>query len=156
MTHPTRPSRLTRRARLAWACAAACAAAFALAAPAHAQSDASKVLSVGSLWVSALGASAAVDSLGNSGQFVVTGLKAAGESTTVFLRDAGNATSQAGAASIEVSSSVLRAAGVAVGSSVVAVGEASGYALMTSGKMIAFIPNEIGRSLVGSNFTRER
>ena len=135
---------------------AALTLALGLASSAHAQSDASKVLSVGSIWVSALGASAAIDSVGNSGKFVVTGLKSAGESTTVFLKDASNATSQAAGASIEVSSSVLRAAGVSVGTAVVAVGEASGYALMASGKMIAFIPNEIGRSLVGSSTTRER
>ena len=104
----------------------------------------------------ALGASAAVDAVGQSGKFIVKGIKTAGASTTVFLQDASNATSQAGAASIEVSTSVLTAAGVSIGTVVIAIPEATGHALVAAGQMIAFIPNEIGRSLVGANLTQER
>jgi hypothetical protein len=138
------------------ATAAACVLAIAGPAGAHAQSDASRTLSVGSLWVSALAASAAVDGVGASGRFVVTGVKSAGETVTVFLRDASRAASQAGEMSIEVSAATLRAAGVSVGSTVTAVLEATGYALMASGRLIAFIPNEVGRSLIGANTTRGR
>jgi hypothetical protein len=75
---------------------------------------------------------------------VVAGLEAAGDSVNVMLKDA----SQAGEASIRVSGEVAAAASLAVGSVVVVTAEAAGHALSAAGKLIAFVPNELGRSLL--------
>lgn len=87
-----------------------------------------------------------------SGQFVVAALEKVGESTIVVLRDA----SGASAASLRLAGSVAGGASLAVGSTVEVITQASGQLLVASGKMIAFLPNELGRALVGSSLARDR
>lgn len=53
-------------------------------------------------------------------------------------------------ATVAVSAQALKSAGLAVGSTVNAVSEATGYALIASGKLLAFIPNEAGKALLHS------
>ena len=139
--------------RAAFSAAALCTCAIPAAA--HAESP-SEAASTGSALLSLISGSVVVGTLAASGEMVVTGIEKVGDSTTIFLRDASNATAQAGAASVQVASSVLQGAGLSVGSTVNAVAEPTGYALMASGRMICYIPNEIGRSLVGSSTTRTR
>ena len=79
-----------------------------------------------------------------SGTMVVTSLEVLGDAVNVALKDA----SQAGEASIRISSEVAGTASLAVGSVVIVTTEAVGYALSAAGKLIAFIPNELGRSLL--------
>lgn len=120
--------------------------------PAHAQSNASHA-SAGVSLLSGIIVVGSIATLGEgSGQMVVGSLQTAGESTTMALRNI----STGAAVSVKATAGVLREAGVSVGSAVQVVGEASGYALMASGKMIAFIPNEIGASLLGSSQTSAR
>ncbi|WP_051534552.1 hypothetical protein [Deefgea rivuli] len=49
---------------------------------------------------------------------------------------------------IKVSEVMLKEVGLTVGTSVKAVAESTGYALVASGKLLAFIPNEIGMALL--------
>ncbi|MBL8383248.1 MAG: hypothetical protein JNM90_09250 [Burkholderiales bacterium] len=87
-----------------------------------------------------------------SGQFVVTALETVGESTVVVLRDAAGAAT----ASLQVAGALAGGASLAVGSAVEVVSQASGQLLVASGRVIAFLPNELGRALVGSSPTADR
>jgi hypothetical protein len=49
---------------------------------------------------------------------------------------------------LKTSLSAVRAAGVSVGTTIRVSAEATGHALIASGKVLAFIPNEVGRALV--------
>ena len=59
---------------------------------------------------------------------------------------------QGASAAIETSALVARdvieAASVGVGTSVQVVAESTGYALLASGALLAFVPNEVGRALL--------
>lgn len=116
-----------------------------VAAPAAADSTARA--SEGSASVSAasgliVAGSASV--IAGSGQLVVAGVQTLGDAAIVTLRGA----SEAGTASLKVSREVAGAASLAVGTVVQVVAESSGYALTVAGRLIAFIPNEAGRSLL--------
>lgn len=75
-----------------------------------------------------------------AGTAVVTGVEAVGDGSVVVLRGLGGAAG----ASVRLAGGVSLAVGTVV--EVVAVG--TGCALMQAGRMIAFIPNEVGRALV--------
>lgn len=77
-------------------------------------------------------------------QFTVSALEAAGESVVIVMRGA----SEAATVSVKASANVVGAASVVVGSTVQVVAESLGNALYAGGKLIAFIPNEVGRSLI--------
>lgn len=83
--------------------------------------------------------------LGLGGAFMVVGM-AEGASEVVLLTLKGGAT----ASTVVVKASVAAAKGasVAVGTSVRVVAESTGYALMASGQLLAFIPNAIGQALL--------
>ncbi len=75
-----------------------------------------------------------------AGTAVVTGVEAVGDGSVVVLHGVGGAAG----ASVRLAGGVSLAVGTVV--EVVAVG--TGCALMQAGRMIAFIPNEIGLALV--------
>ncbi len=77
-------------------------------------------------------------------QLTVAALQAAGESVVVVMRGASEATT----VSVKASTNVIGGASVAVGSAVQVVAESAGHSLYVAGKLIAFIPNEIGRALI--------
>lgn len=52
---------------------------------------------------------------------------------------------------IKLSGKAVQELGLAIGSSVKTVSETTGYALIASGKLVAFIPNEIGASLISQS-----
>jgi hypothetical protein len=79
-----------------------------------------------------------------SGELLVVGIQAAGDVVIVTLRGA----SEAGTASVKVSQHVAATTSLAVGTAVQVTAESAGYALSIAGRIIAFIPNEIGRSLL--------
>ena len=76
-----------------------------------------------------------------SGQAVVASVETVADGTVLVLRGA----SDAGTASVRVVGTV---AGVVAGSTVRVVAMSTGCALIAAGRMIAFIPNEVGRALV--------
>lgn len=77
-------------------------------------------------------------------EFVVRAVRATADGVEVSLQGVSGA--------IETSATVARdaaeAASIGVGTSVRVVAESTGYALVASGVLLAFVPNEIGRSLL--------
>lgn len=87
----------------------------------------------------------AVESVAASGgRLVVTALEPVGDSVRITLKG----TDQSVQASASASITVARDASVAVGTVVSATAHATGYALVAAGRIIAFIPNELGRALL--------
>ena len=98
---------------------------------------------------------ASVESVGAVGQsvgwavhagseFTVTAVKASAQGVELSLKGV----SEGIETSATIAKGLAEAASIAVGTSVKVVAEATGYALMAAGRMIAFVPNEIGRGLV--------
>jgi hypothetical protein len=79
-----------------------------------------------------------------SGQAVVKTVQAVGDGSIVVLRGA----SDAATASIKLSAQAARELSIATGTVVSVVAMSTGYMLVASGKALAFIPNEIGASLL--------
>lgn len=131
--------------------ATALVSVLALALPATAQSDASRASGNGSEALSRATGSvvAGTASLIVVGSIlVVDAVETTGESVVVVLKGIGQGVSEATTVSVKVAASAVGNASLVVGSTVKVVAEASGHALYLSGKLIAFIPNEIGKSLV--------
>ena len=83
--------------------------------------------------------------LGVGGSFVVGGLVVASvELVTLTLKNAATGSQYV----IKASGKAVQAASVAVGTSVRVVAESTGYAVIASGKLLAFIPNAIGNALL--------
>ena len=83
--------------------------------------------------------------LGLGGAFLVIGV-AEGASQAVSLTLQGL---EAGSTFVvKASSTAARSASVAVGTSVRVVAESTGYALIASGQLLAFIPNAVGQALL--------
>ncbi|PIL42370.1 hypothetical protein CR105_24615 [Massilia eurypsychrophila] len=79
-----------------------------------------------------------------SGAVVVASVEAAGDASVVVLAGASDATQ----AALRLSGQVARGASLAVGASVGVVATSTGYLLVGAGKVIAFIPNELGKALL--------
>ena len=103
-------------------------------------SNASQIVGQGS----ALVLFGSMSALVASGNVVVKGIEASGDATIVVLAGASNAAE----ASIKLSGRVAEGLSVAVGTTVSVVAMSTGYVLVASGKVIAFIPNEIGKALL--------
>ncbi len=99
----------------------------------HQLSMASGVVTLGSMSV-----------LAASGELIVTGVEQSARGVSVVVRDAGNASGQ----SVTLLVDGAAASAVALGQAVQASATGVGYVLVASGKAIAFIPNEIGQSLI--------
>jgi hypothetical protein len=127
--------------------------ALAISTSAYAQSnDGSKAISMGAASIVAspvlslegrpLEASAA---LGVGGSFVVGGLVVASvELVSLTLKNVATGSQYV----IKASGKAVQGASVAVGTSVRVVAESTGYAVIASGKLLAFIPNAIGEALL--------
>lgn len=125
--------------------------ALALPLPAAAQSEASRASAKASEGLSKVTGSV----VAGTASLIVVGsvltiesVKEAGDSVVVVLKDVGRGVSEAATVSVKVAASVVGGASLVVGSAVTVVAEGSGHALYLSGKLIAFIPNELGKSLV--------
>jgi hypothetical protein len=73
-------------------------------------------------------------------EFVVLSARVAGNGIELSLKGVSNG--------VETSAFVAREVSVGVGTSVKVVAESTGYALTAAGRVIAFVPNEIARSLL--------
>jgi hypothetical protein len=82
--------------------------------------------------------------LAASGYVVVEGVEAVADGSVVVLKGASNA----GAASIRLTGKAARELSLAAGTVVSVVAVSTGHALVLSGKIIAYVPNEIGKSLL--------
>jgi hypothetical protein len=118
----------------------ACAAGAAEHQGSTGWSDASGLAAEGSATV-AYGSLSAVVA---SGTAVIDSIEAVGDASVVVLAGA----SDAAQAAVRLSGRAARAASLAVGTSVNVIATSSGYLLVTAGKVLAFIPNDIGRALI--------
>jgi len=76
--------------------------------------------------------------------FVVAGVTATSDASVIVLRDVASGSQ----ASVRVASDVAQAGSIAVGETVSVVAEATGASLLVGGRVVAFVPNEVGRRLV--------
>jgi hypothetical protein len=83
--------------------------------------------------------------LGVGGSFIVGGLAVGSvEVVTLTIKNAVNGSQYV----IKASGKAVQGASVAVGTSVRVVAESTGYAVIASGQLLAFIPNAIGQMLM--------
>ena len=85
-----------------------------------------------------------VQMLAGAGSLVVASMQVVGESTVLVLKGASGAVE----VSLKIATEIALGAALAVGSVVVVVAGTVGYALMAASRMIAFVPNDVGRSLL--------
>lgn len=116
------------------------ALSFSMPLRADSVTEASAVSAVSALTV----ASTAAWEAHGASQFVITGIEISGEVATLALEGVGNSVDTVA----HVSATAVGAASVGVGTSVQVVAESTGTALMAAGRLLAFIPNELGRSLL--------
>lgn len=125
--------------------AAACIASFA-ATPAAA-TDSTAASAEGSQAAIA-GSGMMLDGSANviraGGALTIAGITAAGDASVIVLRDVATGSE----ASLRVGADVAQAGSLAVGQTVSVVAEATGMSLFAGGRLVAFVPNEIGRALV--------
>jgi hypothetical protein len=85
--------------------------------------------------------------ISNGGNLIVNSVKAGADFTVLVLRDS----VKAAELSVRIPTQVLGGASVAAGASVEAVSTATGIILKNAGKIIAFLPNEVGKQLLRSS-----
>lgn len=121
--------------------------AAAFAAPAALAQNASVASTAASAGLSQATASVVVgtaSTLAAAGSLMLMAIEKAGESVVWVLKDVSTGTT----VSIRASGNVAGGVSMAVGSVVTVTASAAGYSLYHAGRMIAFIPSEVGRSLV--------
>jgi hypothetical protein len=106
----------------------------------HGISNASAAISAGS----GLVVQGSLQMVAGAGQLSVAAIQVVGESTVLVLRGVGTAVE----VSVQIASQIARDLSLAVGTVVQVVAEGVGFALVSAGRMIAFIPNELGRSFL--------
>ncbi len=103
-------------------------------------SNASELVSEGSATV----VYGSMSALAASGTVVVDSVVATGDASVIVLIGA----SDAARATIQLSGRAAREASLAAGTSVNLVATSTGYLLVSAGKVLAFVPNEIGKALL--------
>jgi hypothetical protein len=78
------------------------------------------------------------------GALTIAGITALGDASVIVLRDVATGSQ----ASVRVGVDVAQAGSLAVGETVSVVAEATGMSLFAGGRLVAFVPNAIGRALV--------
>lgn len=125
----------------------AVALGLAAATPVMAQGNLSQGLSqasMASVAASGLVVQGSLAGVEASGQFVVASVQVVGESTVIVLRGV----STAAEASVQVASKLAEDLAISAGTAVLVVAELAGYALLAKGKLIAFVPNQVGKSML--------
>lgn len=79
-----------------------------------------------------------------SGAVVIESVQLAGDASMVVLAGASGAAS----ATLRLSGKAIEGASLVAGASVVVLAVSTGYVLVAAGQVLAFVPNEIGRSLL--------
>lgn len=127
--------------------AASIAATTVLFVPAvQAQSDLSKAVSTASVLSGAAGlvVVGSTHMIATASELTVVSVRAVGDSTQIVLRGIGNSVET----TVEVSALVARDLSLAAGTVLSVVVESVGVALVAGGKVVAFLPNEVGRALI--------
>ena len=87
----------------------------------------------------------------DAGRLSVTGVKTAGDVSVITFRGLANGAE----ASVQVSSKVIEGSAVGVGVVLQATVSATGTLLVSAGKALMFIPNEMGKSLLHHSRARD-
>lgn len=101
-------------------------------------------LSEASAFGSVLVVAGSISVLGGSGQVVVKSVEAVADGVVVVV----GGVSDAGTASLKFVGKTAQGLSLGVGAVVTVSAQTTGYLLVTSGKVIAFLPNEIGLALL--------
>ncbi|MBB4013743.1 hypothetical protein [Niveibacterium umoris] len=113
----------------------------------HAARDASQASGQSSAAVSSAVAAVVggtAEALSAGGELSVVAVEHGSEATVLVLRNISSGVE----VSVKVAGQAAGGMSVAVGTTVQVIGEAAGYVLTSAGKAIAFVPNEIGKSLL--------
>ena len=125
-----------KRILIAAMLAAACSAS-------QAEGD-SQALSKGASDLSAVVVTGSVLTVSGAGALVVESVDVVGERVVVVRTAAGDGSK----AAVQFSGKALEGVSVAAGTAVSVVAMSAGHALVVSGQVIAFIPNEAGKALL--------
>lgn len=93
-----------------------------------------------------------VQTVAGASELIVEGIEKVGEGTVFVLKNVSTGVK----VSVQTAGASVGTASVALGTVFTVVTDASGHAIMASGKMIAFIPNEVGKSLIHSRRSLDR
>jgi hypothetical protein len=77
-------------------------------------------------------------------ELIVAGIRPLADASVIVLRDMATGSE----VSVRVAGDVVGAMMLVVGQSVFVVAEAAGFSLIAAGKLVAFIPNEVGQTLL--------
>jgi hypothetical protein len=109
-----------------------------------------------SVFLSALGGSVlvygSVVTFATSAELMVTGIKASGKTVQVSVQS----TADASKAVLNVSGKIAKDASLATGKLLKVTALSTGYLLTTAGKVVAFIPNELGKALTAAASDEEK
>lgn len=111
-------------------------------------SNASEALANGSAVV----ATGSLLTVAAAGSVVVASVEVVGDASVVVLTSAVDGSK----ATVRLSGQAARGASNAVGASVEMVALSTGYLLVTAGRVLAFVPNEIGKSLLHNSRVADR
>lgn len=125
-----------KRILIAALLAAACASSQA--------ADGSQALSKGVGGLSGVVVAGSVLTVFAGGSLVVESVEVIDEGVVVVLKAVGDGSK----ATVQFSGKALEGVSVVAGTAVSAVAMSAGHALVVSGKVIAFIPNELGKALL--------
>lgn len=112
--------------------------------PAQQISEGASAIGAGSMTV----VRGSANGLAGAGRLVITGVETSGDAVVVTARKIGGDLSDAGEISLRGTREAVGTASFVVGESVHVTFFAAGVALSYAGKVLAFIPNEMGRQLL--------
>lgn len=117
---------------------------FAGAAHANSTTDASRASINASMAIPVTLIAGTAQFFRDAGQLSVTGVKTAGNVSTITLRGLASGAE----ASVQVASGAIEGSAIAAGVVLDAAVSVTGTLLISSGKALMFVPNEMGRSLL--------
>jgi hypothetical protein len=85
-------------------------------------------------------------------ELVVAAVRPLADASVIVLRDMASGSE----VSVRVASNVVGATMLAVGQSVIVVAEAAGWSLIAAGKLVAFIPSDVGHALLYQALSTQR
>jgi hypothetical protein len=120
------------------------AAMLAMACSASQAEGDSQTLSNGVSGLSAVVVAGSALTVSGAGALVVESVEVVGDSVVVVLKAVGDGSK----ATVQFSGKALEGVSVAAGTAVSVVAMSAGHALVVSGQVIAFLPNEAGKALL--------
>jgi hypothetical protein len=111
--------------------------------PAFAQSTAASQASAISVQPSEVSVAAVIEVLPTGSRLVVTSVRAVGDVVEISAETAGHAS----ITGLKVSAATARATGLAIGTTLAVTAVSAGWLISESSEVVAFIPDELARSL---------